>query len=101
MSRSTTCWPGGQRRRKGSRLGLIVASLLLAGDIRRGAAEDDSFAAGRAPPLVAYGRRISAEIYLLGGLSPSAAYVVETSEGLVLVDSGLRSDAADLKSQLA
>ena len=38
--------------------------------------------------------------YLLGGLMPSAAYVVETSEGLVLVDSGLRSDASHLKAQL-
>jgi glyoxylase-like metal-dependent hydrolase (beta-lactamase superfamily II) len=84
-----------------SRLGLIVASLLLAGDIRRGAAQGNSFAVGHAPPLVAYGRRISPEIYLLGGLAPSAAYVVDTSEGLVLVDSGLGKDATDVKAQLA
>ena len=40
-------------------------------------------------------------IFLLGGLSPSAAYVVETSEGLILVDSGLDPDAGPLKSQMA
>jgi glyoxylase-like metal-dependent hydrolase (beta-lactamase superfamily II) len=40
-------------------------------------------------------------VHLLGALEPAAAYVVETSEGLVLVDSGLQSDADLLKSQLA
>jgi glyoxylase-like metal-dependent hydrolase (beta-lactamase superfamily II) len=39
-------------------------------------------------------------VYMLGGLSPSAAYAIETPEGLVLVDSGLESDASLLKSQL-
>ena len=38
---------------------------------------------------------------MLGGLRPSAAYVVETSEGLVLIDSGLAADAADVKSEMA
>jgi hydroxyacylglutathione hydrolase len=36
--------------------------------------------------------RLVPGIYLLGGLSPAAAYVVETSEGLVLIDSGLHAD---------
>ena len=40
-------------------------------------------------------------IYLLGGLKPSAAYVIETPEGLVLVDSGLDADAGLLKSEMA
>jgi glyoxylase-like metal-dependent hydrolase (beta-lactamase superfamily II) len=31
-------------------------------------------------------------IHLLGGLEPAAAYVVETSDGLVLIDTGLRAD---------
>jgi glyoxylase-like metal-dependent hydrolase (beta-lactamase superfamily II) len=39
-------------------------------------------------------------VHLLGALAPSAAYVIETSDGLVLVDSGLQSDAALLRSQL-
>jgi glyoxylase-like metal-dependent hydrolase (beta-lactamase superfamily II) len=40
-------------------------------------------------------------IHLLGGLSPSAAYVIETSGGLVLVDSGLDGEAKLLRSQMA
>lgn len=39
-------------------------------------------------------------VYLLGGLEPSAAYAVETRDGLVLVDSGLAADAGALKAQL-
>ena len=40
-------------------------------------------------------------LYYLGGVSPGAAYAIETSQGLVLVDSGLRADAGLVKSQLA
>lgn len=40
-------------------------------------------------------------IHLLGDLGPAAAYVVETSEGLVLIDAGLDSDARQLKSQIS
>jgi metallo-beta-lactamase class B len=32
-------------------------------------------------------------VYLLGGMAPAAAYAVETSDGLVLIDSGLEADA--------
>lgn len=39
-------------------------------------------------------------IYILGELAPSAAYAIDTSSGLVLVDAGLKPDAARLKSQL-
>jgi glyoxylase-like metal-dependent hydrolase (beta-lactamase superfamily II) len=39
-------------------------------------------------------------IHLLGGLAPAAAYVVETSEGLVLIDAGLDRDAAALRWQM-
>jgi len=39
-------------------------------------------------------------IHLLGGLGPAAAYAVETSEGLVLIDSGLDGDAQPLKLQM-
>jgi glyoxylase-like metal-dependent hydrolase (beta-lactamase superfamily II) len=38
-------------------------------------------------------------IHLLGGLEPAAAYVVETSTGLVLIDTGLQ--AADVKREMA
>ncbi len=40
-------------------------------------------------------------LYLLGGLAPGVAYAVETSRGLVLIDSGLEADASVLKLQLA
>jgi glyoxylase-like metal-dependent hydrolase (beta-lactamase superfamily II) len=40
-------------------------------------------------------------VHYLGGLDPSAAYAVETSDGLVLVDAGLDDDAGRLRSQAA
>src|SRR5579872_4956137 len=40
-------------------------------------------------------------VHLLGGLGPAAAYAVETSDGLLLVDSGLETNAEPLKSQTA
>lgn len=40
-------------------------------------------------------------IYLLGGLAPAAAYVVETSAGLVLVDTGLQADGRLLRAEMA
>jgi metallo-beta-lactamase class B len=40
-------------------------------------------------------------VALLGGLEPGAAYAVETEAGLVLVDTGLASDASELKAQMA
>lgn len=40
-------------------------------------------------------------IHMLGALSPSAAYVVETTDGLILVDTGLDSDAGPLKAEMA
>jgi glyoxylase-like metal-dependent hydrolase (beta-lactamase superfamily II) len=54
-----------------------------------------------APPLVPYPIKLAAGVYLLGGMAPSAVYVVETTEGLVLVDSGLQSQAGLLESQMA
>lgn len=39
-------------------------------------------------------------VHLLGGLNPSVAYVVETSEGLVLVDSGLEANCQSLMQQM-
>ncbi|HEV3167733.1 MAG TPA: MBL fold metallo-hydrolase [Isosphaeraceae bacterium] len=53
------------------------------------------------PPLGPAATTIVPGVHLLGGLAPSAAYVVETSEGLVLIDSGLKSDAGPLNLQMA
>src|SRR5262249_23727751 len=40
-------------------------------------------------------------LYLIGSLSPSAVYVIATSDGLILVDSGIDRDAGPLKSEMA
>jgi glyoxylase-like metal-dependent hydrolase (beta-lactamase superfamily II) len=40
-------------------------------------------------------------VHMLCGLGPSPAYVVETPEGPVLIDSGLESNASPVKSELA
>jgi glyoxylase-like metal-dependent hydrolase (beta-lactamase superfamily II) len=52
------------------------------------------------PRLVPAPMTIAPGIHMLGGLAPSAAYAIETPEGLVLVDSGLDADAAAVKGQL-
>jgi glyoxylase-like metal-dependent hydrolase (beta-lactamase superfamily II) len=44
---------------------------------------------------------IAPPVYLLGKTQPSPVYAVDTSDGLVLVDSGLEADAAAVKAQLA
>ena len=55
----------------------------------------------RVPRLARNACTIVPGVHLLGGLSPSAAYVLETTEGLVLIDSGLDADAEPLKSEMA
>jgi metallo-beta-lactamase class B len=40
-------------------------------------------------------------VYLLGRSAPAAVYMVETSQGLVLIDSGLEEDAATVIRQVA
>src|SRR5262245_51672605 len=44
---------------------------------------------------------LSPGIFLLGRTQPGAAYAVETSDGLVLIDSGIEADAATILDQLA
>ncbi len=39
-------------------------------------------------------------IHLIGGIGPAAAYVVETSDGLVIIDTGLSADAKELKAAM-
>jgi glyoxylase-like metal-dependent hydrolase (beta-lactamase superfamily II) len=56
---------------------------------------------GRAPALEPRAMTVVPGIHMLGGLSPSPAYVVETAEGLILIDSGLDVDAGYLRSQMA
>ena len=39
-------------------------------------------------------------VYMLGSLTPSVAYVVDTSDGLILIDSGLETDCTALLQQV-
>ncbi|MFI5454113.1 MAG: MBL fold metallo-hydrolase [Isosphaerales bacterium] len=80
---------------------VLGASVVLAGFFGHRAWRGPRLAANSVPLLVPAAITLGGGIHLLGGLEPSAAYVVETSEGLVLVDSGLQSDAQPLKSQMA
>lgn len=80
-------------------LALVVAFLIgAAGWV---GAQDSAPAIKRVVPLVPYAITLSQGIHLLGGLGPSAAYVIETTEGLVLVDSGRERELDLLKSQMA
>jgi glyoxylase-like metal-dependent hydrolase (beta-lactamase superfamily II) len=40
-------------------------------------------------------------VHMIRGLGPSVAYVIETTEGPVLIDAGLEADAATLKEEMA
>ena len=60
-----------------------------------------TFVKARVPRLVRSAISVAPGLYMLGGLSPSAAYVIETSDGLILVDSGLDKDASPLKAEMA
>ena len=80
---------------------LIGVSLLAFAYLRHRMARSIHLSVDRVPLLGTTPVTIVPGLHLLGGLEPAAAYVVETSLGLVLVDSGLRGDAGVLKSQLA
>ena len=53
-----------------------------------------------APPLRPAALTIAPGIHLLGGVSPAAAYVVETPEGPIAIDSGLADDAATVLAEM-
>lgn len=55
----------------------------------------------RARPLHQTTEFVAPGIGALAGLSPSSAYVIETNEGLILVDSGLESNAGPVKAEMA
>src|ERR1017187_10049337 len=65
-----------------------------------GASLSATFSKDRVPRLARAGMLVAPGLYLIGSLSPSAVYVVETSEGLILVDSGLDRDAGLLKTEM-
>jgi glyoxylase-like metal-dependent hydrolase (beta-lactamase superfamily II) len=78
-----------------------MASALLVGYRWHSAREGSARSTARVPVLGPSAITIVSGIHLLGGLEPAAAYVVETSEGLVLVDTGLDADAALLRREMA
>src|SRR3954454_13844260 len=80
---------------------LTLALVLVIGYRGRVMTEDNSRGADRVPVLGPYAVTIVPGVHLLGGLSPAAAYVVETSEGLVLIDAGLDSEARLLREEMA
>jgi glyoxylase-like metal-dependent hydrolase (beta-lactamase superfamily II) len=83
-------------------LALVVAVFVAVALWSRRRKENDL--SGRAPDiadeLVPSAMAVAPGIFLLGGLEPAAAYAVETSAGLVLIDSGVEADAASLRAQL-
>jgi glyoxylase-like metal-dependent hydrolase (beta-lactamase superfamily II) len=80
---------------------LVMACVFLVAYLWHHVRQGPQLSASRVPRLGQAAITIVPGIYLLGGLSPSAAYVVETSEGLLLIDSGLDSNAGRLKQQMA
>ncbi len=84
------------RRRKwlAGFLALLIAIVVLFAAVRWDASREVPLLNGSTTTIVP-------GVHLIGNLGPAAAYVVETSEGLVLIDSGLDSDAQLLKSEMA
>ncbi len=52
------------------------------------------------PLLEPIAKRLGPGLYLLGNQFPSASYVVQTPEGYVLIDTGLKGDAGPVRVQL-
>lgn len=54
----------------------------------------------KVPLLTGTTMTIVSGVHLIGDLGPAAAYVVETSDGLALIDAGLDDDAGKLKTEM-
>jgi glyoxylase-like metal-dependent hydrolase (beta-lactamase superfamily II) len=101
MQETITSQPPGRKRFVGG-LGTLSASLLLAAGYFLYRAQPESRHSGEGKPLLELAARtLVPRVHILGGLKPSAAYAVETSKGLVLIDSGLDGGASPLKSELS
>jgi glyoxylase-like metal-dependent hydrolase (beta-lactamase superfamily II) len=79
---------------------LIVTAALVLGYRLRPGREAPPPAPPPVPVLGPYPVTVAPGIHLLGCLSPAAAYAVETSDGLVLIDAGLDRDAALLRQNM-
>src|SRR5262249_43061092 len=81
-------------------LAALIAAGAFLGVFRRDGPYHPRTTPASAPLLVPQAMTVVPGIHMLGGLEPSAAYVVESSDGLILVDSGVDGDAVRLKSQM-
>src|SRR5262245_39245410 len=90
-----------RRRLAGLAALLILALTLVVVYRQRHNREDDSGEATSGTVLGSQALKVAPGIYYLGGLTPAAAYVVETSDGLVLIDTGLDKEAGPLRQQMA
>jgi glyoxylase-like metal-dependent hydrolase (beta-lactamase superfamily II) len=97
----TTVFPNRREALAKTQAWIVVPFLLFLYAGGPGLAGASCSSDGPLPPLAPFTVQITDGLHILGGLSPSAAYAVETTRGIVLVDSGLRSDARVLKSQMA
>src|SRR5947209_1281451 len=94
--------PPRPRRRLAALLTVAVLVLTLVAVFRRSPAPHEDAATGEhIPALGPHAVTLLPGLHLLGGLAPAAAYVVETSDGLVLIDAGLDRDAGLLKREMA
>ena len=78
----------------------LAALLALGWSLRKSVSNPPAQATAEVPLLAPHATTIAPGIYMLGGLRPSAAYVVGTSDGLVLIDSGEANDAGQVKAEL-
>ncbi|MHB1560338.1 MAG: MBL fold metallo-hydrolase [Isosphaeraceae bacterium] len=89
-------------RRKAWKLGSLAAlALVLVAVAAWGVSRLEGRAGLRPRPLERQAMTVVPGVWMLGGLSPSAAYVVDTGDGLILFDSGLEADAGPLRAQMA
>jgi glyoxylase-like metal-dependent hydrolase (beta-lactamase superfamily II) len=95
--------PASPRRRRwlAAVLSLLILAVVVIVGYRRQSGEDKPAPPARGPVLGPYALMVAPGIYHLGGLQPAVAYVVETSDGLVLIDSGLDRDARLVRQEIA
>lgn len=77
----------------------IVAAVVIVAVVRPWEGEEPR-PAKTLPTLSPVPGAVAPGVYLLGRTSPAAAYAVDTSDGLVLIDSGLEDSASSITAQL-
>src|SRR5262245_52899642 len=80
---------------------LVVAVAAGLGYLLHKFGDNQSPSGGDGVVLASKPVQLATGIYLLGRTRPGAVYVVDTSEGLVLIDSGLEANAAIVTDQIA